>query len=454
MKIKSVVSLVLAVLMLFSAVVFTGCEKEEENTDPTVYQSENFAFSESMVAYMSAYTRLMLKEEMLAAGVNTKKSLADQERSDDESWEDYIISRTVENIEEILLYCEAALKDGYTINEGMIYKADETVVYLKDKAEELGMTAEEYIAELYGEKVTLEALEMCTQMMTLCEGYEMKCKEAFEVPYEDAMAYADENPDKFLIFDALRYTAKDKETADKLAAAKDPNEFLDIMKTVSGVDLTDSNKNSAPDIVEYYGLNVANDIAGEFVKEEGRNVGDTTVTDKNGRYTVTMLLSLPDRNVDLLWSYRMLFMSTETSSDPTGDLTSLHSQWIEKKGGEEGFANLASRYSSDPSAYYGGLYDGVTQDAMPTEAVGKWLCDFNRQEGDTVVIPDGNNGAYMLYFLEGFMPAWVKSAENAVRSNMLKEKIESEESSIKEKFVSDKDTIGNIVKATLEHMAK
>ncbi len=426
MKLKHIAALILASVML----ICCGCGTAQ--TKP-VYQSKNFTFTEDMAMYMASYTRFMLEDEMKAAGVDSTLPLSEQEKDGGETWEDYLYSKTVKSIENILLYCEAAYLEEYTVSEGMMYKANELVTYLSTLAKEAGLTEEEYIRQTYGDDVTVEALQICSQMMSLCEGYDLDLSASFEVSEEEAVAYADDNPDIFLKFDALRYTTKDKSIADSLAAAEGKDAFLKIMAGISGYSLTDSDKNGIADSLEVSGVTVASDIAGEFAKADGRAPGDTVITEADGKYTVSMLLTLPARDTESLWNFRMLFLSSKSSDDPMGDVTSLIEQWKEKEGGEEGFSNLASRYSDDPTAYYGGLFSGTSRNEMPTEDIAAWVCDLSRTKGDTTAISAGEDGAYMLYYIDGNTPRWIYDAESSIRSD----KADAVINSVKEEITAD-----------------
>ena len=447
MRIKSIIAVILVLASVLSVV---GCSKEEKTESVTVFSSEHFTFSEEMVYYMVYYTRMMLKNEMLASGVNTTKPLKDQIRSEGETWEDYLYEKVNEGIEKILVYCEAAYIDDYKISEGMSYKSSETVTYLSNIASEMGVTPEEYVKDMYGEKVTLDGFRVCTEMLALCEGYEMDYLTGIEVSDEEAQSYAEENPDELLKFSALRYSTTDSELADKLAAASNTEEFVKALNSVSGLNRTDTNKNSIPDFIEIIGISVAADEEGEFAKKPGIKIGSTTTSEKNGTYTVTMMTSLPVRNMDVMWDFRMLYMSDKSSSNPTEDLTSLIDQWKKKEGGETGFANLCARYSDDPSAYYGGLYSNTATYDMPSELVSAWVCDLNRQPGDTVVLTDDNNGAYMLYYIDGLNTGWAKEAETLIRNNKMEEKIASMEDGIKEKFSIEDELMRQIVEDAVE----
>ena len=434
---------VLAFFLLAALFLFSGCGGDD--VPNVVCRSENYSFTADMAAYMAAYTKLALADEMAAAVMDDSKPLAGQTSADGESFEDYLFEVTVQNIEKILLYCEAARADGYVPGEGMIYKANETVTYLSSKAEEAGMTAEEYLKESFGDKVTLSGYQTCVEMMVLCEGYELSLISAEEVTSDEAEAYADSHSGDFLKFDALRYSTSDRELAEMLASSETSEDFLKIISSVSGISVTDKNKNKIPDEIEVYAA-VSADPAGEFASEEGRSRWDTYMSESDGSYTVTMLLTLPHRDEEPVWNFRALYISSESNSDPMYEAESLLEQWKEKQGGETGFSNLAARYSDNPTAYYGGLFSGISRDDMPSTKVADWICSSGRIAGDTAVVDDGDDGAYMLYYIDGNIPRWKYTASQAVKAERIDQKMSESEEEIKKSFVFDNDALRKLIK--------
>ncbi|MBE6708244.1 MAG: hypothetical protein E7578_03250 [Ruminococcaceae bacterium] len=442
--IRSITSIILALSLLCAF----GCgddsaEKKGKKEIPA--ESANFVFTDDMVLYMVSYTEMMYADELNAAGVEYTKPLSEQMRTEDESWGDYIYEKTLENIEYMMLYCEAAYKDDYTVTEGMLYKANESVSYLSTVASDMGKTVEEYITELYGEDVTLEGLETCTQMLALCEGYEIYLEDSADITVEQAVEYAEANNNDFLKFDALRFTTTNKVFAEELAAAETKKDFLAVLDKVSGIDLTDADKNGITDIFEVNDAIVSSDVAGDAALEEGRAAEDVVIIEKDEKYVVTMFLSLPEKDTSPVYDYRTLYISTESSTDPYTDASSLRDQWIEKKGGEEGFANLAARYSDDPAAYYGGRTI-ATADDMPNESVAAWITSESRKEGDTSMLPGGDSGAYVIYYKRGNIPMWEYEAETVLRQKYAKDHVDGMKDEIWKNIKMDKERIRELVK--------
>jgi len=439
MRSKNIISVILACAML----LFCGCSGAGK--DEYVIKSKNYTFTSEMVEYMVVYTRSMLEDEMKEAGVDGSKPLSEQMYADGKTWEEYLQDKTRENIEYILLYCEAASLDGYTPDEGTLYKANENVSYIDRLAKDAGLSVEEYVKKSYGESVTLEGIRICTEMMAVCEGYELSLSEKTDVSEDDIAEYASKNRDELLRFDALRYTVNDKAVADELMLCADAKSFAGKVSSVSGTDLTDKDKNGIPDLCEVRRVSVVSDPAGEYANDPERKVGDVTVSEKNGEYTVTMILTLPEMDETPLWDFRMVYISSGTSNDPYGDAKSLIEQWKEKNGGETGFSNLAARYSDDPTAYYGGLFSGTSKADMPTEKVAEWVCDSARITGDATAI-EAEDGAYMLYYIGGNIPSWQREVSQRIKSDKAKEKIASVEDGIRSEFVINDKLFAKIVK--------
>ncbi len=442
--VKSIISVILTVTLLctFGCGDSSGNKNDKKNLP---MESPNFIFTEDMVLYMVSYTEMMYAEEMNAAGVDYTKPLSEQKRNDDESWGDYIYKKTLENMEYMMLYSEAAYKDDYTVSEGMLYKANESISLISTTASDAGKTVEEYIKELYGEDVTLEGLETCTQMLALCEGYQIHLEDSAEITHENIEKYVEEHTNDFLKFDALRFTTTNKVFADELAAAETKADFLAILGKVSGIDLTDADKNGITDMFEVNNVPVSADIAGEAVLEEGRAVEDVVIIEKDDQYVVTMFLSLPEKKTDPVYDYRMIYISRESSTDPYVDASSLRDQWIEKKGGEEGFANLAARYSDDPSAYYGGRIAAAKED-FPNESISVWVTHESRKEGDTTMLPGGEEGAYVIYFIRGNVPMWEYEVETVLRQKYAEEHVSGMKDEIKKSIKTNEKLIRELVK--------
>ena len=96
----------------------------------------------------------------------------------------------------------------------------------------------------------------------------------------------------------------------------------------------------------------------------------------------------------------------------------LLSQWEAGDKTAESFGELANEYSDDTgSNTNGGLYEQVYEGQM-FEAFNDWIFDEARQEGDTTVLEnpqDGQQGWHVIYFQSWDDPVWKNTADSSLR---------------------------------------
>ena len=100
----------------------------------------------------------------------------------------------------------------------------------------------------------------------------------------------------------------------------------------------------------------------------------------------------------------------------------LLAQWEAGDKTAESFGELANEYSDDPgSNTTGGLYERVEQGQF-FDAFDAWLFDEARQEGDTTLIEnpqDGQQGWHVAYFQSWEPSVWAYTADRNIRSQLL-----------------------------------
>lgn len=410
--------------LALAALILCGCGKK---SDGTVARSENFTFSRDMAVYQLYCDRMELGRSVAAQSI-TAESLAEY---------------TADNIREMLIYCEAAKADGFSPDEGMLYRVNETLSYISLAAENAGMSTLDYVHATFGEAVTLEAIKLCVEMYVMCEGYEDSVILSQDVGDDEAKSYADTHPEDFLKYDFVRYSTADAGLRDSLAAAKTPAEFSDeVLAAVPALSRTDTDKNGIPDALEQSGITVSSDgAAGKYFAGDGRTVGETFVEDEGGGWTVTMAVVLPGRIDTPTWDFRMVKLTDARSNAPGDDAASLYGQWLEKGSGEDGISALASRYSDDPTAYSGGLMLGATYADMPCDEVAAWVRNPARAVGDAAAIASEDGCGYILYF-RGFGGAlWLHDAKNALARAAFDAKLAEAKSSLADSITVDYDAI-------------
>ena len=198
------------------------------------YQTYNTFLSQygSIISYMGLDTSLSLK---------TQTAMGSE---DGQTWFDYFMDPTIEQVENMLVYCEEAKARGIELDAEDHADIDAALAELDAAAAEYGYSSSSYVSALYGAGVKKSDVRAALELSQLAA----KCSEALTDEMTAAITdgeidtYYTENPAEFLSADILSYAFstpkgdKDdatykadseemKKLADELAACKTADEF-------------------------------------------------------------------------------------------------------------------------------------------------------------------------------------------------------------------------------------
>lgn len=136
-RIRSAVALLLSVVLLLSSLAscsgpnLEGLSGDELRTY-TAMKTENFEVTGSMFAYYfftfgPMYVSNITEEELSERGFDENKPLKKQKYDSNRTWYDYICEYVVSEIENTLVWCEAALDAGITLTEDDYAYVNETL---------------------------------------------------------------------------------------------------------------------------------------------------------------------------------------------------------------------------------------------------------------------------------------------------------------------------------------
>ena len=500
---KSNIRILAAVLASAMALSLTGCNdmfkktetSSKENSSQTskvngeavnkfgdniAAKSENFTVSLPMIhrIFKSTYNDFTSYYASYY-GFDTSKSSKVQfyDEENNITWYNQFIDTAKSNIKQLLTLCEAAKKDGMSLDDNDRKNVETNIENIRATADNAGQSIDEYISATFGEGLTEQDVRQNLEQTTLAQKYYQKLYNSFKYTDEDYEKTYNENKESYQYVDFLTFTfgygtvdssdssvtvdEKQKETAknaaNELAKSKTEQEFNDYIRkylsenhdyvNISSEEshteeeyqtAIESQVNSAK--MTKYAYEATTD-AGKWLFASSRNVNDTYVFDGSSSYNVVMIIKNPYRDESINKNVRhILFTSDTYGSDANAKKKAdeVYEEWKKGDATEESFAKLATTYNADSdsgSAANGGLYENVRQGQMVSE-FNDWLFDETRKTGDTGIVKT-TYGYHIMYYVGDSMPAWKSSVDAVLRRTDYNEKYKEVEDSITVEFDDD-----------------
>lgn len=469
---------------------------ESKFGDNIAVKSENYKISLPIMTYLYNYNYQSYLSYygtyMSYYGFDSSKSPKEQyyDESNQQTWYDYFMSMTKDYIQQTLVLAEAAKADGIELDDADLENIKTSMTQLESNASEKNMTADEYVAEFYGDGVSQKDIEECLKLTALAQKYYNKVYDGFKYTDDDYEKYYQNNKTSYQYADFLKYTftvpadttsssdssetsessehkeasEKAKAYAEALSQCKTEDEFKDYVKKYleKNPDLVTSNSSSTSESSEEskmtdeeiqtaidtavkgtlskkYSYEVTSDI-GKWIFDDSRKSLDTTVVENSdGSYTAVMLLKPAYRDESVLKNVRHILLSADTYGSDDAAKAKADEVYKEWQGGdatEDSFGELANKYSSDGgSNSKGGLYENVTEGQM-VEEFDDWCFDSSRKPGDTGIVKT-QFGYHIMYFVGDSGTAWKMSVDSAMRSSDFNDKYNSLKEDYKVEYDDD-----------------
>ena len=180
----------------------------------TAAKSDNYRVSGTMLSYFfnSQYQSFVGNFGSYASylGLDTSKSLKSQKcdmYEGADTWFDYFMNSTREQISEILGLCEAAKAEGVSLDKEDTDSIDSALESMATVAAQNGYSVGGYIAAAYGAGVSVNDVRKCLEMAELASKYLTSLSEKIEgeVTDDEINEYFEANPSTFLKADTLQY---------------------------------------------------------------------------------------------------------------------------------------------------------------------------------------------------------------------------------------------------------
>ena len=239
-------------------------------------QSENYTVTGPMLSYYFYQTYNTFLNQYgsiiqymgLDTGLSLKTQTAMGAEESGQTWFEYFMEPTIEQVENMLVYCEEAKVRGIQLDDKDQADIDAALEALDEAAAEYGYSTASYISALYGTGVKKADVRAALELSQLAA----KCSEALTdevtaaITDGDIDTYYNENTGDFLTATLLSYDfltpkgdkddatytadkAEMKKLADELAACKTADEFKQyVLKYVAGEEFDALYKDAAEDL--------------------------------------------------------------------------------------------------------------------------------------------------------------------------------------------------------------
>lgn len=417
---KKLAAFILAFAVLLCS---AGCGAKKEPDETVAVWSENTEITVSMYAYyFNAYYKAFIntyRNSLDDMGLDTSKRLKGQTLKNDESktWFEYMMVNCYDRVKQTVYMADAAKDSGLELTETDRANIEKTLEEYDSAAEAEGMSVDEYLGEIFTDKVTRLTVKKCLELESLAMMYYdgIVIEEPTE---EECQAYFEENIRQYLYYDCYRITVPEAD-GDALAACKSEQEFKDCVKQIIAKNYFESNYEKYADTIDSLAESKLSSRCGytedskpsEWAFEEGRKPYDvyTAPAEREGETAVCMILPSPEggkysevlyrdeenvRNID--WIY----------FDSFAEAKRVYDDWSGGDKTEESFAELAAQYG-------GGHAQDVDRGDFEA-AVAEKIFDGNMDIGDSALIEDGNRGAYAVYMIGRGEAAWLAEIKKEI----------------------------------------
>lgn len=401
--------------------------------------SEHFTVNNAMMTYFFRTTLSSSVSNMLSYyGVdaqtamyyglipNMSAPLRDQTYSSTSStWYDQVMNSAASSVQSMLVLAEGAKAAGITITDDEQYLIDDFIKTLEDTAKEQNMSTDKLLTENFGLGVKESDLRDALEIYYLSQLFYYKTVNDIEITDDEISDYYDEHKEEIDVVDYMAYTFKSTvenaaEKAENVAKATTEEEFgTNLAKELQGVesggDSAEAVKNAKVEKENYK----EDTEYSEWLFDKDTKVGDTKViTASNGDVSVYMLLKAAGPDESETKNVRHILFSLSdyaTEDECKAAAEKVFNEFKSGNGGEEAFASLAERNSSDPgSIFNGGLYENVVKDQM-VEEFDEWTFDENRKVGDCEIIKT-SYGYHIMYFSGEGRTAWQASVFSTLQN--------------------------------------
>lgn len=361
-------------------------------------------------------------------GIDVTGDVTSAMYSEDMTFGDYFQELAVENITQNKALSKEGREAGFVYDTAEEY--NEYLEALKQYASDNGATVKAYLKDLYGVYATESRLKPSVQEVMYANAYYKSVLETLIPSQDEIQKYYEENKRDYDSVDyridtvdaemptasaepaqttapaegsqsgdSAAYQPTEEETAAAMAAAKAIADLMEKTVKTEGEQVTNASRYDT-----HYKLR-------DWLFDDERKAGDTTVIEDttSNRYYV---LAFEKRYLNHAQAANLRVVMTRE-----GNGQAILDEWKGGAADEASFAELCGKYNDPELDLEGGLLEDLVRDSAPEE-LENWIFDSQRKNGDAAVIaPEGDEYAYVLYYVGPGREEWVISIEDTLQGN-------------------------------------
>jgi len=362
-------------------------------------------------------------------------SIADQDYSEEQTWREYFLDVSLDDMKQIQVLCDAAEAAGFTtLPEDYQAQYDAACQSLENDWALNGYTNQkQFINMIYGEGVTYDMVKEQMYRSMIASAYAQHLYDSYEYSAEELSSYYAEHARELDFVEYAYYFFSETE-GEETGAEQKANE---IAEAVNGTDLDAFNAYLAEnyDAEAYESVNQGSGLSviySDWLLDEARVAGEVTVAhSETGSWYVVMFLGREDNDYPARAFRHILINAQDANGDSIYSdeevqaaqtaAEQILADWQAGAADEDSFATLANLNSEDTgSNTVGGLYENVFKGQM-VPPVNDWVFSEDVQPGDTTVVVynegGGYTGAHVIYYVgEEDMTYADTLADNSLRT--------------------------------------
>lgn len=445
-KIYIAIGVVVAILVA-ALLFFDGGTLQRSMTALTV-GDKTYSAAEVDYYFYSSYNSASTYAQYY--GLDTSKSLKDQEIYEGTTWYDYFRDSAKKELTNVSILVQEAEKEGYSLSKEGEQEVEDAITDLKEHCKENGYSLKYYLQNTYGRYMNEKTYHKVALEYQLAQEYQKKVTESYEKTDKDSDKYYKEHAAELDTFEYEAYevpvktetkTDKDGKTVEPTeketkAAEKKAKEGAAALEAAMKAGDT---KKVAKLVKEYGCTDYSNRTYSSFsscgfsewLTNEKRTAGDiktikneTEATDDkdatlNGYYVVQFDKRYLDEYHGA--NFRNILVKAEAATDKDGETKKdddgntvydydaakkkaeeLQKTWKKNGGDADALGALAEENSGDSTSNYNkGKYEKASKEDV-TDTLKAWLFDEKRKEGDTALLKDEDAQGYQLVYFEGY----------------------------------------------------